>query len=80
MTSSPIVAIGVWLMVLMVIVRIVRAIALGPIHRDPMRRFRHAEWALIFARAGSRCERRGWISRRCAERRICTPTTSIPGG
>ena len=62
MTSSPIVAIGVWLMVLMVIVRIVRAIALGPIHRDPMRRFSNAKRAPIFARADGRCERHGGIS------------------
>jgi 5-methylcytosine-specific restriction endonuclease McrA len=40
----------------------------GP--RDEVRRFPGAARAVIFARAGGRCEHHSWLGSRCAERRL----------
>jgi hypothetical protein len=61
--ASPLIGLLLGLIVLGFVVRIVRAIALGPIHRDPIRAFSQAQRQLIFTWAGRRCERHGLFGR-----------------
>jgi hypothetical protein len=58
-TSSPIVMIGLLLFALILVVRVGRAIALGPVRKDPARLFSRSDKRVILARAGGRCEHHG---------------------
>jgi hypothetical protein len=65
LTASPIVLPVVAVLVISALVRGVRRIRWASIGRDPVRRFSRADKAVLLARAGGRCERRGWLSGRC---------------
>jgi 5-methylcytosine-specific restriction endonuclease McrA len=55
------------LMALNAMVRTVRSVVHGRHSKDPQRRFSGCERAMIFARAGNRCEQQSWLFGRCGE-------------
>jgi hypothetical protein len=66
-TSSPWVAIGITVFLLITGVRLVHAAAHPGSHRDPVRRFSRADKYAILSRSGGRCEHHGWIFGRCRQ-------------
>ena len=49
------------------VVRTVRGLVHGGHGRDPQRTFVGADRAVVFARAGNRCEQHSWVFGRCRE-------------
>lgn len=66
-TASPLTIALAALVVLVLLVRVVQAVAYPRIGRDPVRRYSRADKAAILARAGGRCEHHGWLTGRCRE-------------
>lgn len=64
-TSSPWAIAAFAGLMLLVVVRIVHAVAYPRGRRDPVRRFASTDRAEIVRRAGGRCEAHGWITGRC---------------
>lgn len=66
-TSSPWAMAAFAAFVLLLLVRVVHAVAYPPGRRDPVRRFTRADKAEILRRAGGRCEHHSLLLGRCRE-------------
>ena len=67
LAEAPWLAVVIALLVVLGLVRAVRAVIHGRHRRDAQRRFSSSQRALILSRAGHRCERRSWLYGRCTE-------------
>jgi hypothetical protein len=65
LSASPITLLMLALLVVLALLRSVRAARWVLLPRDPLRRFTRADKALILARAGGRCEHHGLLDGRC---------------
>jgi hypothetical protein len=64
-SGSPVTLAATGFLVLVFVVKAVRAFALGPVRRDRVRSFSRADKAVLLSRAGGRREHHGWLTGRC---------------
>jgi 5-methylcytosine-specific restriction endonuclease McrA len=65
LAQSPVAGILFGGFVVLLLVRLVHAVAHPSTNRDPVRRFSRRDKAELLRRAGGRCERHGWLTGRC---------------